>query len=297
MTNPEVLRKTLECGGENLVKGLEHLLDDLERGKGQLQIKMTDPDAFEVGRNIAITPGKVVFQNELIQLLQYEPTTPDVAKRPAADHAALDQQVLHPRSPGEELLHPLGRGRGPDGLRHLLGQSRREARPQDLRGLHGRRAARCFGRRREGDRREEDQHHRLLPGRHPARRHSGLYGGQEDRPRRLGDLPHDAGGFRRAGRARRLHRRGAAQIPRSAHGGEGLSRRQRHGLDLQHAAGQRPDLVLRGQQLPLGQGALPLRPALLEFRFHPHARRHAQLLSAQDVSGESPGEAGRHHAR
>ena len=82
MTNPEVLRKTLESGGENLVKGLEHLLDDLERGKGQLQIKMTDPDAFEVGRNIAITPGKVVFQNDLIQLLQYDPTTPDVAKRP-----------------------------------------------------------------------------------------------------------------------------------------------------------------------------------------------------------------------
>ncbi|HEX4569148.1 MAG TPA: class I poly(R)-hydroxyalkanoic acid synthase [Dongiaceae bacterium] len=82
LTNPEVLRKTLESGGENLVKGLENLLGDLERGKGQLHIKMTDPDAFEVGRNIAITPGKVVFQNDLIQLLQYDPTTPEVAKRP-----------------------------------------------------------------------------------------------------------------------------------------------------------------------------------------------------------------------
>jgi polyhydroxyalkanoate synthase len=82
LTNPEVLRKTLESGGENLVKGLENLLGDLERGKGRLQIKMTDPEAFEVGRNIAVTPGKVVFQNDLIQLLQYEPTTPQVAKRP-----------------------------------------------------------------------------------------------------------------------------------------------------------------------------------------------------------------------
>ena len=82
LTNPEVLRKTLESGGENLVKGLENLLGDLERGKGQLQIKMTDPHAFEVGRNIAITPGKVVFQNDLIQLLQYEPTTREVAHRP-----------------------------------------------------------------------------------------------------------------------------------------------------------------------------------------------------------------------
>jgi polyhydroxyalkanoate synthase subunit PhaC len=82
MTNPEVLRKTLESGGENLVKGLENLLQDMERGKGQLQIKMTDPEAFEVGRNVAVTPGKVVFQNDLIQLLQYEPTTPEAARRP-----------------------------------------------------------------------------------------------------------------------------------------------------------------------------------------------------------------------
>ncbi|MET1027925.1 MAG: class I poly(R)-hydroxyalkanoic acid synthase [Dongiaceae bacterium] len=82
MTNPEVLRATAETGGENLVKGLQHLLEDLERGKGKLQIRMTDLEAFEIGRNVAVTPGKVIYQNDLIQLLQYEPTTPDVAKRP-----------------------------------------------------------------------------------------------------------------------------------------------------------------------------------------------------------------------
>ncbi len=82
MTNPEVLRTTIESGGENLVKGLEHLLKDLERGKGELRISMTDYDAFQVGKNIAMTPGKVVFQTDLMQLVQYTPTTPDVAKRP-----------------------------------------------------------------------------------------------------------------------------------------------------------------------------------------------------------------------
>jgi len=82
LTNPEVVRATLESKGENLIKGLKNLLDDLERGKGRLQIKMTDYEAFEVGKNIAVTPGKVVYQNDLIQLLQYEPTTPTVAKRP-----------------------------------------------------------------------------------------------------------------------------------------------------------------------------------------------------------------------
>ena len=82
MTNPEVLRKTAETGGENLLKGLNNLLGDLERGKGQLKIKMTDTEAFSVGGNIGVSPGKVVFQNDLMQLIQYDPTTEKVLKRP-----------------------------------------------------------------------------------------------------------------------------------------------------------------------------------------------------------------------
>ncbi len=82
MTNPEVLRATVESGGENLLRGLDHLLEDLERGKGNLSIRMTDLDAFEVGSNIATTPGKVVFQNDLMQLIQYTPSTDKVLKRP-----------------------------------------------------------------------------------------------------------------------------------------------------------------------------------------------------------------------
>ncbi|HXQ50171.1 MAG TPA: class I poly(R)-hydroxyalkanoic acid synthase [Stellaceae bacterium] len=82
LTNPEVLRSTIESGGENLLNGLQHLLEDLERGKGRLMIKMTDMEAFEVGRNIAVTPGKVVYQNDLVQLLQYEPATAEVKRRP-----------------------------------------------------------------------------------------------------------------------------------------------------------------------------------------------------------------------
>ncbi|MCC7428462.1 MAG: class I poly(R)-hydroxyalkanoic acid synthase, partial [Alphaproteobacteria bacterium] len=82
LTNPEVLRKTAETGGENLIKGLSNLLADLERGKGRLSVKMTDMDAFKVGQNIALTPGKVVFQNDLMQLVQYTPTTEKVLKRP-----------------------------------------------------------------------------------------------------------------------------------------------------------------------------------------------------------------------
>jgi polyhydroxyalkanoate synthase len=82
LTNPEVFRETVATGGQNLVKGLHNLLDDIERGNGQLRISMTDSKAFELGVNIATTPGKVVYQNELMQLLQFEPSTAKVHKRP-----------------------------------------------------------------------------------------------------------------------------------------------------------------------------------------------------------------------
>ena len=82
LTNPEVFRETVASGGQNLVKGLNNLLDDIERGNGQLKISMTDSKAFELGVNIATTPGKVVYQTELMQLIQYEPTTAKVYKRP-----------------------------------------------------------------------------------------------------------------------------------------------------------------------------------------------------------------------
>ncbi len=82
MTNPEVLRTTMETRGENLVKGLDNLLTDLERGEGSLRVRQTDEEAFEVGRNVAITPGKVIYQNELMQLLQFDPATDKVYKRP-----------------------------------------------------------------------------------------------------------------------------------------------------------------------------------------------------------------------
>jgi polyhydroxyalkanoate synthase len=82
LTNPEVLRATLETRGENLVNGLKNLLDDLERGKGRLQISMTDMNAFKIGDNVAATPGKIVFQNDLMQLIQYAPTTAEAKRRP-----------------------------------------------------------------------------------------------------------------------------------------------------------------------------------------------------------------------
>ncbi|MEY3200562.1 MAG: hypothetical protein RIR70_112 [Pseudomonadota bacterium] len=82
ITNPEVFRETFKSHGQNLIKGFNNLLRDIEEGDGQLRIKMTDVQAFELGRNVATTPGKVVYQNALMQLIQYTPTTAQVLKRP-----------------------------------------------------------------------------------------------------------------------------------------------------------------------------------------------------------------------
>ena len=77
-TNPEVIKLATETNGESLLRGLEHLNADIEKGR----ISMTDESAFEIGRNIAVTPGTVVYENELMQLIQYRPTTATVFARP-----------------------------------------------------------------------------------------------------------------------------------------------------------------------------------------------------------------------
>ena len=83
LTNPEVLRETVASGGQNLVKGLNNLLGDMTRGGGdQIRLRMTDENAFQLGVNLATTPGKVVYQNDLLQLIQYYPANGTVFRRP-----------------------------------------------------------------------------------------------------------------------------------------------------------------------------------------------------------------------
>jgi polyhydroxyalkanoate synthase subunit PhaC len=82
LTNPELLRETLTSNADNLVRGMHMLAEDLRAGGGHLKIRQSDASMFEVGRNLAVTPGKVIYQNELMQLIQYAPSTETVLKRP-----------------------------------------------------------------------------------------------------------------------------------------------------------------------------------------------------------------------
>jgi poly[(R)-3-hydroxyalkanoate] polymerase subunit PhaC len=82
LTNPDVLRETMRTHGASLTQGLENLVEDLEAGDGRLALRQTDTNGFRVGVDLASTPGKVVFQNEIIELIQYAPTTETVKARP-----------------------------------------------------------------------------------------------------------------------------------------------------------------------------------------------------------------------
>src|SRR5690606_8884993 len=73
---------TLKSRGENIIEGLNRFIEDIERSEDQFQISITDLTAFRIGENIAVTPGKVIYQNDLIQLIQYEPQTSQVHQRP-----------------------------------------------------------------------------------------------------------------------------------------------------------------------------------------------------------------------
>ncbi len=209
-TNPVVLEKTIETGGENLLKGLQNMLADLAKG----QLTHTDPNAFELGRNLATTPGKVVKRTPLYELIQYSPTTEKVLGGAAGDLPALDQPLLHPRPDAGEKLHPLGGRPGHHGLHGLveIGRCRhgrcgvgRLCRGADRRDRHGARGAEGrFG-----------PHHRLLRRRHHARRDAGGAGragcGGQGEER---DLLHGPGRFLACRRIAQLRRRRAAENDR-----------------------------------------------------------------------------------
>ena len=100
-TNPELLETTRAEAGQNLVRGFNHWLEDVERTFGGNEPAGTEK--FVVGRDVAATPGKVVLRNDLIELIQYSPATDDGVRRADPDRAGLDHEVLHPRSVGREI--------------------------------------------------------------------------------------------------------------------------------------------------------------------------------------------------
>src|SRR5579864_2395723 len=287
LTNPELLRETLLSNADNLVRGMRMLAEDIESGGGDLKIRQSDASMFAVGRNLATTPGKVIFQNELMQLIQYAPSTPMVLKRPllivppwinkfyvldltpekSFIKWCVDQGLtvfciswVNPdahlaKKSFEDYIHE-----GPlaalDAIKEATGEDKVHAIGYCVGGTL---LAITLA---------------LMAARHDERIVSAtLFASQVDFPCR---------------RSESFRRRGADRGDRAQDGRARLPRRQDDGHRLQHVALERSDLALCDQQLPQGQGAVSVRSVVLELRRHAHAGRqslvlHAQLLPRQQA--------------
>ena len=255
MTNPVVLRETLSSSGSNLVQGMANLIHDMEKSSDVLSISQTDVNAFEVGRNIATSPGKVVFQNDLMQLIQYSPSTDTVHVRPL---------LIVP--PWINKFYILDLGPQKSFIRYMVAKGftvfvvswvNPDERLRD----------KTF---------EDYMKDGLLAATDAVKRETGsdktnvigycvggtLLGTDAGLPRRarrgavlLGDILCGAGRFHQGRRSHAVHRRHPAQVAVGDDGGARLPRRLAHGHRLQHAAAEGPDLALHRQQLHAGQEA------------------------------------------
>ena len=158
LTNPELLRETITSNAENLVRGMHMLADDIQAGGGDLKIRQSDSSMFEVGRNLAVTPGKVIFQNDIMQLIQYAPSTEKVLKKPLLIVPPWINKYLCARPDAGKIVHQVVRRPGHHRLLHFLGQSGRPPRPKKLGRVYPRRPARRARRHQARDRRRQGAH-------------------------------------------------------------------------------------------------------------------------------------------
>ena len=298
MTNPQVLRETVASGGQNLVRGLNNLLNDLEKGGGKLRISMTDESAFQLGRNVATTPGKVVYQTELMQLIQYSPLTEQVYKRPLVIVPPWINKyyILDLREKNSFIRWAVSQGHTVFVVSWVNPDARLAQKGFEDYMLEGPIAALDAVEKATGSRQVNFIGYCLGGTLLGATLGYLKQKQQQDRVASatffvsLLDFsqPGELGVFIDEAQVRKPGAQDErARVPR------GL----RDGGDLQPAARQRPGVVVRGEQLSARQGPVPVRPAVLERRLDAHAGAHAQLLPAQHVHPQRDGQTGRHRAR
>ena len=280
-TNPAALKRAFDTGGTSLIAGARNFVDDLVHNHGRP--RQVDTRPFVLGDNMAATPGKVVFSNDLMELIQYAPQTPEVHAIPMlASPPWINKYYIMDLAPGRSFIEWAIRSghtmfaisyRNPDeSMRGVTLDDYLIAGPKtaldvisditgadkiDITGL-------CLGGALTAMLAAYLAAHRGPADRlgHPAEHHARL---------------------QRAGRARGVHRRADGGPARAPDGQAGLPGRQPDGRHLRHAPGQRPDLRLRGVQLADGQAPARLRHPGLERGQHPDARGDALLLPALPV--------------
>ena len=251
LTNPEVMRETVASGGQNLVKGFANLLEDLTRGNGGgLKLRMTDETAFKLGENIAVTPGKVVFQNDLMQLIQYAPTTEQVYERPLLIVPPWINKyyILDLREKNSFVKWAVEQGHTVFIVSWVNPDARFAGKTFEDYLNEGPLAALDAVERATGER-EVNVIGFCLGGTLLATA-LGYLAAKGDTRVASATFFATLIDFERGRRARSVRRRGPGRSAREAHGGARLSRRLRDGDDVQHAARERSHLVVRRQQLP-----------------------------------------------
>ena len=293
LTNPAVLRKAKETGGQNLLDGLRHLLDDLERGRGRLKISMTDEQAFAVGKNVATSPGKVVFQNDLMQLIQYSPSTDQVYQRPLLIVPPwINKFYILDLQPRNSLIkwcvdqgHTTFVVSWVNPRRELAGKDFQDymlegplAALEAIEQATGERAVNVLG--------------FCIGGILVASTLGYLAAKGDDRIKSATFLA-SLFDFKEVGEvAVFIDDEQIAQMEEHLRE-QGLPRGPPHGRHVQPDARERPDLVVRGQQLPARARAAAVRPALLECGCDPPAGDHAPVLPEAGLPREPPPPAGR----
>ena len=237
-TNPEVLTATLQSGGQNLLRGLENLLADLERGNGRLAITMTDLKAFRLGENIATTPGKIVYQNELMQLIQYTQSTRGVRRRPLLIVPPWINKfyVLDLQPKNSFIKWAVDQGHTVFAISWVNPDEKLAEKGFENYMLEGPLAA--LAAIEFSDRRAQRQRDWLLPRRDSTRLNGGIFGRERRRPDRKCHLFRDACRFYRRRGYGRLHRRRAAGVSRKTNARARLFGSAGYGGGVQYVARQ-----------------------------------------------------------
>jgi len=298
LTNPQVLAATAETGGENLINGLKNLLEDLDEETGRLNIRMADDDAFEVGVNVAESPGKVVFRNDLMELIQFQPSTKTVCQTPLLIIPPWINKyyILDLRKENSFIRWAVGQGHTVFIISWVNPDTKLADKTFEDYMIEGPLAALDAIEQATGENKINAVGY-CIGGTLLASTLAYMAAKKDERIKSATFFTtmvdfEDAGELgvfideeQITSLENKMDEKGYLASTHMA-----STFNMMRGTDLIWS-------FVRHQQLPDGQGPPSLRPIVLEFRFHPHAGGHAFVLFAQYVHGKQTGGARRHYAR
>jgi polyhydroxyalkanoate synthase len=287
-TNPELYKEMVASNGENLVKGMQMLAEDIAAGKGELRLRQSDASKFKVGENVAVSPGKVIAQNEVCQIIQYEPSTETVLKRPLLIVPPwINKFYILDLNPKKSFIKwAVDQGHTVFVISWVNPDQRHATKDWEAYSREGISFALDTVEKATGER-EVNAIGYCVGGTLLAATLA-LHAQEKDSRIATATFFTTQTDFTYAGDLKVFVDEAQIASIESAMQKNGYLDGSKMANSVQHVASVRPDLALCRQQLPQGQGSDALRPALLEFGCDPHACGQSLLLPAQLLSREQP---------